>query len=162
VAQTGLQGQAPSLRRVERPWRPTLTGWRPGHGSRARRFSRCILRLCGVIDRDRFGARGRELERIGRPDSSSRRQTRSLALALTSFTKPAEISLLAAFCAIGALERWRGDETEALALGCGAQQNELRIGKFDGHGCTLRVFDWGLNSPGPSPTRAPDRRDRRG
>src|SRR6202041_2710168 len=52
--------------------------------------------------------------------------------------------------------RW-GDETEVLALGCSAQQNELRIGKFDGHGCTLRVFDWGLANPGPSPTRAPDR-----
>ena len=27
----------------------------------------CILRLGGVIDRDRFGARGGELERIGCP-----------------------------------------------------------------------------------------------
>ena len=48
-----------------------------------------------VIGRDRFGARGGELERIGTPlNSSSRRQIGSLALALTSFTKPAEISLL--------------------------------------------------------------------
>ncbi len=30
-------------------------------------FLACILRLGGVIDRDRFGARGGELERIGRP-----------------------------------------------------------------------------------------------
>ena len=30
-------------------------------------FIACILRLGGVIDRDRFGARGGELERIGRP-----------------------------------------------------------------------------------------------
>src|SRR6202035_4070738 len=33
-----------------------------------------------------------------------------------------------------ALEGWRGDETEVLALGRGAQQNEPGIGKFDGHG----------------------------
>jgi hypothetical protein len=30
-------------------------------------FLACILRLWAVIDRDRFGARGGEFERIGRP-----------------------------------------------------------------------------------------------
>jgi hypothetical protein len=70
-------------------------------------------------------------------------------LALTSFTKPAETQLTRDFLRCGALERWRGDETEVLALSCGAQQNELRLGKFDGHGCTLGVFDWGLANPGP-------------
>ena len=62
----------------------------------------CILRLGGVIDRDRFGARGGELERIGRPDSSSRRQIGSLALAFTSFTRPAERSAYSPLSA-----RWR-------------------------------------------------------
>jgi hypothetical protein len=45
---------------VERPWRPTLTGWLPDHGSRGWRFPRLHPRLGGVIDRDRFGAGGGE------------------------------------------------------------------------------------------------------
>src|SRR5271166_1365092 len=61
-----------------------------------------------------------------------------------------------------ALQRRRGNEAAVLALGCSAQDDELRIGEFDGHGRTLRVFDWGRADPGPSLTRAPDRRDRRG
>jgi hypothetical protein len=40
------------------------------------------------------------------------------------------------------------------------KHQELRVGEFDGHGLTLRVWELGLS--GPSPGRAPDRRDRRG
>jgi hypothetical protein len=47
-------------------------------------------------------------------------------------------------------------------LGGGAQHDELRVGEFDGHGRILRVSDRGPANPGPSPTRAPDRRDSRG
>ena len=57
------QNEVPLLR-VERPWRPTLTGWLPDNGSRAWRFPRCILRLGGVIDRDRFGTGGGELDTL--------------------------------------------------------------------------------------------------
>ena len=117
----------------------------------------CILRLGGVIDRDRFGPRGGELERIGRPLVPS--PDRITGLGLDLLYKAKRDQLTRDFLRCGALERRRGDETEVLAPGCGAQQNKLRIGKFDGHGCTLRVFDGGV---GPSPTRAPDRRDRRG
>jgi hypothetical protein len=57
------------------------------------------LGFSGVINRDCFGARGGELERIGGPRLPSRRQIGSLALASTSFAKPAEISLRTTFCA---------------------------------------------------------------
>jgi hypothetical protein len=70
--------------------------------------------------------------------------------------------LFAAFCAVAPLSVGGATRHGSLRWGCSAQQNELCIGKFDGHGCTLRVLDWGLANPGPSPTRAPDRRDRRG
>jgi hypothetical protein len=110
-------------------------------------FLACILRLGGVIDRDRFGARGGELERIGRPLVPS--PDRVTGLGLDLFYEASGDQLTRDFLRCGAFERWRGYETEVLALGCGAQQNEMRIGKFDGHGCTLRVFDWGLANPGP-------------
>jgi hypothetical protein len=61
VEQTGLQNEVPLLR-VQRPWRPTLTGWLRNHGSRAWRFPRLHPRLGGVIDRDRFGTGGGELD----------------------------------------------------------------------------------------------------
>ena len=40
------------------------------------------------------------------------------------FYKASGDQLIRDFLRCGALERWRGDETEVLALGCGAQQNE--------------------------------------
>jgi hypothetical protein len=61
VEQTSLQNEVPLLR-VERPWRLTLTGWLPYHDSRAWRFPACVLRLGGLIDRDRFGIGGGELD----------------------------------------------------------------------------------------------------
>jgi hypothetical protein len=57
------------------------------------------------------------------------------------------------FLRCGAFERRRGDET--WVLGRGSQQNEPRIGRFDGQGCTVRVFDWAW------PIQAPHRREPR-
>jgi hypothetical protein len=57
------------------------------------------LGLSAVLDCDRFGAGRRELERVGRSRLLVRRQIGSPLFALTSFTKPAEISLLTTFCA---------------------------------------------------------------
>ena len=114
-----------------------------------------ILRLGGVIDRDRFGARGGELERIERslqllvpsPD-------RITGLCLDLFYKAGGDQLTRHFLR-GGVPDVGGATDGFFALGCGAQQNELRIGKFDGHGCTLRV------SIGASPIQAPHRREPR-
>ena len=92
-------------------------------------------------------------ERIGRPLVPS--PDRITRLGLHLLYKAGGDQLTRDFLRGGALERRRGDEKEVLAQGCGAQQNELRIGKFDGHGCTLRV------SIGPWPIQAPHRREPR-
>ncbi len=60
----------------------------------------------------------------------------------------------------GALQTWRSGDAAVLALCGGAEHQELRVGEFDGHGLTLRVWELGLSDP--SPGRAPDRCDRRG
>ena len=70
--------------------------------------------------------------------------------------------LLRDFLRRASLQRLWGDEATVFAPGGGAKQDKLRVGEFDGHGRTLRVFDRGQADPGPSLTRAPDRLDRRG
>src|SRR5271166_1266212 len=60
----------------------------------------------------------------------------------------------------GTLQTRRSGDAVVLALCGGPEHQELRVGEFNGHDFTLRVWELGLS--GPSPGRAPDRCDRRG
>src|SRR5277367_730306 len=60
----------------------------------------------------------------------------------------------------GALQTRRSGDAAIFALRGGAEHEELRVGEFDGHGLTLRLWEHGQS--GPAPGRAPDRCDRRG
>ena len=119
-------------------------------------FAACVLGFDLLIDADCFGPGGRELEGVGYPDSSSHRQIGSFLFALVSFARPAEISFFATFCAEPLFSVGGGHQAAILALGGDAQHNQLRVGEFDGHGRTLRVFDGGQANRGPSPTPSPD------
>jgi multidrug efflux pump subunit AcrA (membrane-fusion protein) len=44
--------------------------------------------------------------------------------------------------------RRRGDEAAIVTLAA-AQRDELLVGEFDGHGRTLRIFEWGQSNRGP-------------
>src|SRR5208337_4468476 len=77
--------------------------------------------------------------------------------ALVSLANPAATSFVAIFWA--AAPR-RSYDAVIFALRGGAEHDELRVGEFDGHGLSLRLWEHGQS--GPSPGRAPDRCDRRG
>ena len=125
-------------------------------------FARCSPMLSEAVASSTAIAFAPEasVERIGLPDSSSRRQIGAPAFALISFKSPASRSLATSVCALGALwTRWP-NQAMIIALRRSAQQHKLRVVEFDGHVWTLAFRE--PADPGPTLTRAPDRSDRRG
>src|SRR5271165_1013959 len=87
---------------------------------------------------DRLRPSGRELERVVFPRFLVAAPDRSAGLRPDLLREAGGDQLVRDLLRRAALQRRRKYEAAVLALGCGAQYDELRVGEFDGHGLVAR------------------------
>src|SRR5208337_2721691 len=113
-----------------------------------------------IFDRDGLQSRRGQLQRVSLPIRIVAPPNVRARLGFDLLSQSRGDQLRCDLLGCGALQTRRSNNAAVFALRGGAQHDELRVGEFDGHGLTLRLWEHGQS--GPSPGRAPDRCDRRG
>src|SRR5208337_2882523 len=128
-------------------------------GSRRRDPGGPFYGFC-IFDRDRLQSSRGQLQRVSLPGRIVAPPNVRARLGFDLLSQSRGDQLRCDLLGSGALQTRRSNNAAVFALRGGAEHDELRVGEFDGHGLTPRLWEHGQS--GPSPGRAPDRCDRRG